>query len=188
MRVSYGQSFSAFRALLAYQFALPGKKAIFMGLDFAPDREWSCMESLPWFLLGYDAHRQLQGFVCTLNQLYQASRPLYQMESAGGFARLEVSGGAAGAMAFLRSARPWGGRVKQMLCVFHFGEKPALVTICLPGPGMLRERLHTAHEKYGGPGALTEKELRVDGRSGGRIALWLPPLCSVYYDYERENG
>ena len=45
------------RLLLAYMWAWPGKKTLFMGCDFGQSAEWQHDKSLDWHLLQYPDHK-----------------------------------------------------------------------------------------------------------------------------------
>ena len=60
------------RALLAFQWAWPGKKTLFMGCEFGQPAEWSHERSLDWHLLGIPEHAGLQHLVRDLNHLVLA--------------------------------------------------------------------------------------------------------------------
>ena len=66
------------RAFLAYMITQPGKKMTFMGCEYAPFREWDYENQLEWFMLDYEAHRQMQTFVRALNHLYLERRELWE--------------------------------------------------------------------------------------------------------------
>ena len=57
------QKFANVRAFLAYMYAHPGKKLLFMGSEIGVWDEWYSERGLPWELLHYDFHRKLQAFV-----------------------------------------------------------------------------------------------------------------------------
>ena len=54
------QKFANVRAFLAYMYAHPGKKLLFMGADIADYREWNYQSSVPWELLQFEEHAQIQ--------------------------------------------------------------------------------------------------------------------------------
>ena len=62
----YWQQFANMRALLAFLYAHPGKKMLFMGAELGQWNEWNPAQGLDWNLLDYDPHRNLQGLVTRL--------------------------------------------------------------------------------------------------------------------------
>lgn len=65
---------AALRAYLAFMWAHPGKKLLFMGGEIGQWREWDHDRSVDWALLDEPGHRGVQRTVRALNQLY-ASLP-----------------------------------------------------------------------------------------------------------------
>ncbi len=63
------QRFAALRALLAWQWALPGAPLVFMGTELAPWEEWNDDGSLPWHLVDHAAHRGVHDLVVALNRV-----------------------------------------------------------------------------------------------------------------------
>src|SRR5262249_2138588 len=63
--------FANLRLLLAYQFAHPGKKLLFMGGDFGQWNEWNHESSLDWHLLQYPFHSGLRRWMRDLNTFYR---------------------------------------------------------------------------------------------------------------------
>ena len=68
------QRFANARAFLAYMWAHPGKKLLFMGSEIGSPGSGTTMAAVPWDLLQYDLHRKLQTLVKELNRLYRSSR------------------------------------------------------------------------------------------------------------------
>ena len=75
---AYGEKFACMRTFLAYMMTQPGKKMTFMGCEYAPFREWDYENQLEWFMLDYEAHRQMQDFTRALNELYLERRELWE--------------------------------------------------------------------------------------------------------------
>jgi len=59
------------RALLALQWAWPGKKTLFMGCEFGQWAEWDYRSALDWNLLDFPNHQGLIKLISDLNTLYQ---------------------------------------------------------------------------------------------------------------------
>ncbi len=65
------QKFANLRAYYAFMWTHPGKKLLFMGCEFAQDREWNHDQSLDWHLLEDPMHSGVQALVGDLNRLYR---------------------------------------------------------------------------------------------------------------------
>jgi 1,4-alpha-glucan branching enzyme len=61
-------------------FGHPGKKLLFMGQEFAQEREWSEDRELDWYLLEQPRHRQMQDFVQELLHLYKGNPAMYSAD------------------------------------------------------------------------------------------------------------
>ena len=76
----YYDKFKAMRAYLAYMFAHPGKKLMFMGTEFAQFKEWDYMAGIDFCLLDFETHNNMHKFVRALNLLYLDSKELYEVD------------------------------------------------------------------------------------------------------------
>src|SRR6201997_4041060 len=74
------QRFANLRAYYAFMFGHPGKKLMFMGCEFAQEREWNHDHSLDWHLLDESRHAGIQSLVRDLNRLYRAVPALHQRD------------------------------------------------------------------------------------------------------------
>ena len=72
------QKYANTRALLAYMWTHPGKKTIFMGMEFGQRSEWNVWGDLEWDLLNYEPHKGIQRLVDDLNVLYKAQPALWR--------------------------------------------------------------------------------------------------------------
>ena len=59
------------KALYTWQFTHPGKKLLFMGQEFAQEREWNVKESIDWHLADEFGHRDVMQCVRNLAGLYK---------------------------------------------------------------------------------------------------------------------
>ena len=75
------QRFANVRAFLGYMFTHPGKKLLFMGQEFGQPWEWDHDVSLPWHLLEFIPHAQLQRYTEELNHVYRNEPALYQVDN-----------------------------------------------------------------------------------------------------------
>lgn len=67
----------------AYGFMLghPGKKLLFMGQDFAQNREWSEARELDWNLLADEGHKNVHDYMRELLNLYRNHPCLYELDT-----------------------------------------------------------------------------------------------------------
>ena len=72
----YDVKFAQLKALLGFQYAHPGKKLNFMGVELAQWNEWNEDKELDWMLLTYPKHDSHKHFVMELNKAYKKYRPL----------------------------------------------------------------------------------------------------------------
>jgi len=72
------QKYANTRALLAYMWTHPGKKTIFMGMEFGQRQEWNVWDDLQWDLLNYEPHKGIQKLVDDLNTLYKKEPALWR--------------------------------------------------------------------------------------------------------------
>jgi 1,4-alpha-glucan branching enzyme len=150
------QQFAGLRLLYGYQYATPGKKLLFMGTEFASDREWSHEADLPWGLLEQPEHEGVRRWVADLNACYRVSPPMYERDDdPGGMQWVEQHDSANSVLAFLR----WSDAGQPMLFVGNF--TPVVrygYAVGVPefvdgrGPTHWREVLNSDAPTYGGSG------------------------------------
>ncbi|HEV2244349.1 MAG TPA: 1,4-alpha-glucan branching protein GlgB [Streptosporangiaceae bacterium] len=155
------RQFAGLRALLAYQWAHPGKQLLFMGSEFGQDAEWSEQVGLDWQALSDSIqpggfHGGVQRLVRNLNQAYRDLPALWREDfTPDGFAWIDASDADANVLAFLRFPGPGpnGGGPGAIACVANFsGEPHHDYRIGLPVGGRWREVINTDAAEYGGSG------------------------------------
>ena len=75
------EKFANLRLTYAYMMLHPGKKLLFMGQEFAQQREWSEMRSLDWYLLEEGPHQGIHRLIKDFNHLYLENSSLYYNDS-----------------------------------------------------------------------------------------------------------
>ena len=75
------QRFANLRAYYGFMWGHPGKKLLFMGSEFAQEREWNHDRELDWPSLDDPAHAGVQRLVRDLNRLYAAEPALHRRDS-----------------------------------------------------------------------------------------------------------
>jgi 1,4-alpha-glucan branching enzyme len=177
------QQFANLRATYGFMFAHPGKKLLFMGCEFAQEREWNHDQSLDWHLLDDPLHAGMQRLVRDLNHLLRETPALHQRDfDASGFEWIDHADAAHSVLAFVRR----GADAQQ--CVLVVCNFTATVhtawRVGVPQPGLYRERLNTDSQFYGGSnvgtplGAAQAQPLPCHGRDWS-VLLNLPPLATV---------
>jgi 1,4-alpha-glucan branching enzyme len=183
------QQLANLRALYAYMWAHPGKKLLFMGGEFAQEREWDHDRALDWELRERPDHAGIERLVGDLNERYRAEPALWAGDDdPGAFAWLEGTDADHNVFAFARRD-PGGGRT--VACVMNLSPVPRHeYRIGLPEAGSWAEILDTDSRFYGGSdvgnGGSVVAEPR-DGGEGGLARLVLPPLGVLWLGHE-EGG
>lgn len=94
--------------MAAYGFMLghPGKKLLFMGQDFAQNREWSEERELDWGLLSDKDHRRVHEYMKTLLHIYQKHPCLYELDTEeAGFEWINADDSDQSIFSFVRHSR-----------------------------------------------------------------------------------
>ena len=168
------------RAYVGFMWAHPGKKLLFMGGEFAQEREWSHERALDWHLLDKPPHAGMQRLVRDLNTLYRELPALHAQDcEVGGFEWVEADDAAHSVYAFLRHG---GGGHCLVVCNFTPVPREAY-RLGVPAPGFYRERLNTDSELYGGSnagnvGGVQAQAVASHGRAHS-VLLHLPPLSTL---------
>ncbi len=181
------QKFANLRLLLAYMYAQPGKKLLFMGGEFGQWSEWRHDESLEWHLTQYDRHAGLQELVKELNRLYRTERSLHELDCEGaGFEWIDCNDAAQSTVSFIRRGRSEGD---VMVVACNLTPVPRHNhRVGVPAGGYWREIMNTDADNYGGSshgnlGGLEAAPVGSHGHSHS-LNLTLPPLGAVYFKHE----
>jgi len=177
------QKFANLRLLLAYQYAQPGKKLLFMGTEFGQWSEWSHDGSLDWHLLDLPSHHDVQRWVCDLNRAYRHERALHELDCDGsGFEWVDANDADQSMLSFLR--KPADG-AEAVLVVLNFTPVPRLgYRVGVPWGGAWKEILNSDAGIYGGAdfgnlGQTLAEPTTVHGRPYS-VTLTVPPLGAIF--------
>jgi 1,4-alpha-glucan branching enzyme len=142
------QKFANVRTLLAYMYTHPGKKTLFMGMEFGQWSEWNVWGDLEWQLLQYAPHQGIKQFLTDLNQLYRSEPALYTDDfSQNGFEWIDCSDNRHSVIAFLRR----GNNGEFLVVICNFTPQPhGHYRIGVPEKGFYREVLNSDAKPYGG--------------------------------------
>lgn len=177
------QKFANLRAYYGLMWGYPGKKLLFMGQEFAQEREWSEARALDWALCDEPAHEGVRRLVRDLNRLYAAEPALHARDcEAEGFAWLVVDDAERSVFAWLRmapGAAPVAVVVNMTPVVYHEYRLP------LPHEGAWIECLNSDSEVYGGSGV---GNLGRVVAKDGYATVTIPPLATVMLRYDEKEG
>ena len=173
------QRFANLRAYFAFMWSHPGKKLLFMGGEFAHEREWNHDIGLDWQLLGDPLHDGVRRLVRDLNLLYCDTPALHRLDcDPDGFLWIDLANASESVIAYQRRGRD-PNELAVIVC--NFTPLPRSdYWIGVPRPGRYRERINTDALDYGGSGignagAVHSEAHAIHGYQHA-IRLQLPPL------------
>ncbi len=176
------QKFANLRAYYAFMWTHPGKKLLFMGGEFAQEREWNHDASLDWHLLDDPFHKGVQSLVRDLNGLYRALSALHELDcESAGFQWIDANDSDNCVLAYLRLGRE-PGDIAVVVC--NLTPLPRQnYRLGVPRPGWYRELVNTDAVIYGGSnigngGGVAADPVAWHGREFS-LNLTLPPLATL---------
>ncbi len=176
------QKFANLRLLLAYMYAMPGKKLLFMGIEFAQWSEWDHEKSLDWHLTDEPMHGGMSRLIGDLNRVMREEKALHELDfDPAGFAWIDASDAEQSVISFVRR----GSGDEMLVAAFNFTPVPRHnYQIGAPVGGRWLEILNSDAPIYGGSGQgnLGGVDAAPVGRHGHlhSLNLTLPPLGAVF--------
>lgn len=176
------QELATLRAFLAFMWAHPGKKLLFMGAEFAQSQEWASERGLDWWLLQFAEHAQILRFVSDVNSVYRRIPALWERDfDPGGFEWIEANDAKTNVLTWLR----WSRDGTPLACVVNFS--PTVYhdyRLGLPFAGTWSEVLNSDANEFGGSGVgnsgtVTAEATTWHGRPAS-VLLTIPPLAALY--------
>lgn len=178
----YDDKFAGVRAFIAYMYAHPGKKLVFMGTEIGQFDEWDVKSGIQWDLLSYEKHNKLKVFFHDLNEFYLENKPLFELDSIWkGFDWIHHDDYINSVIAFKRTDSDGN----EIIAVCNFQpKKHEKYFIGVPKYGVYSEVFTSDDEKYGGTGVsngnrIIPEIMKIHGCDQG-LALTLPPLGVIY--------
>jgi 1,4-alpha-glucan branching enzyme len=176
------QRFANLRAYLGFMFAHPGKKLLFMGNEFAQEREWNHDRGLDWHLLDDPDHAGVQRLVRDLNRLLRAQPALHERDcEREGFEWIIADDAHNTVLAFARHAHD---RRRSMVAVCNF--TPMVrhdYRVGVPRAGLWHEAFNSDSAHYGGSNVGNLGGVHTDPDPmhghGQSLRLTLPPLSTL---------
>jgi 1,4-alpha-glucan branching enzyme len=189
------QQLANLRALYAYMWAHPGKQLLFMGCEFAQEREWDESSTLDWHHLGDPGHQGVARLVGDLNRAYRVTPALWSRDNdPAGFGWIDANDAENNVLSFLR----WGdesgadGGATLLACVTNFAGTPHYgYRLGLPRTGRWREVLNSDASLYGGAGEgnLGQVVATAEPHHGqpASAGLTLPALSTIWFVHEGDE-
>jgi 1,4-alpha-glucan branching enzyme len=181
------QRFANLRLLLAYMYASPGKKLLFMGAELGAPDEWRHDDALPWHLLEDSQRRALGRLLAALNEAYRNEPALHVYDcDPRGFEWIDNNDADRSVISFLRNSP---SQSEQIAVVCNFTPVPRYnYRIGAPRGGFWRELLNTDASEHGGSGhgnmgGIEASPVPCFGRMHS-LTLTLPPLAAIFLKHE----
>ena len=173
------QKAATLRALYGYMYAHPGKKLMFMGMEFGQRAEWNHDRSLDWHLLDDPLHAGVRAFVRDLNRVYASEPALHQRDfESAGFQWIDCNDSDNSVVSLMRKAVDHDDFV---VAILNF--TPVLrdgYVVGVPAAASYEELLNSDAAVYGGSnagngGAVVPEAIAAHGFEQS-LRLTLPPL------------
>jgi 1,4-alpha-glucan branching enzyme len=183
------QRFANLRAYYGFMWTHPGKKLLFMGGEFAQEREWNHDHSLDWHLLANGDHAGVRRTIRDLNRLYRELPALHVLDTdPEGFHWIDANDAENSVLSFLRLGRD---PHEIVVVVCNFTPVPRHdYRIGVPRPGRYRERFNSDARDYGGSGLGNAGEVHAESPPmhgfGWSLRLLLPPLATLIFVFDPE--
>ncbi|HCA60758.1 MAG TPA: 1,4-alpha-glucan branching enzyme, partial [Synechococcales bacterium UBA8647] len=179
--------FANVRALLTYMWTHPGKKTIFMGMEFAQRGEWNVWGDLEWDKLQFPEHQGVVNLVDDLNALYKSEPALWRNDfDSFGFQWIDCDDTNHSVVSFMRRDEKEGNWVV-VVCNFT-PEGHGNYRIGVPVDGFYTELFNSDGARYGGSnqGNLGGKFSDDWGMHsyGQSLDLCLPPLTVMVFKHD----
>ncbi len=185
------QKYANTRALLAYMWTHPGKKTIFMGMEFGQRQEWNVWDDLQWDLLNYEPHKGIQKLVDDLNTLYKKEPALWRNDfDEYGFQWIDCDDNKNSVISFMRREKTDG---EWLVIVANFTpQNHSNYRIGVPIDGFYEEIFNTDANQYGGSnlgnmGGKSTDLFKIHGYENS-IDLCLPPLSVLVLKHKSKKN
>ena len=186
------QKYANLRSFLAWMWAHPGRKLLFMGAELAQTGEWDHDGQLEWERLLESYCAGVHELVRVLNRLYRSLPALWERDSDWqSFRWIDIADEDRSILSFLRSA---GGTSTPVACVANLTPVTRdAYRLGLPGPASWFEVLNTDDVRFGGCGGLNHEVTLEEVSTNGyqfSASIRLPPLAVLWFrrqPYQRDG-
>ena len=168
----------------------PGKKTIFMGMEFGQRQEWNVWDDLQWELLEFEPHKGIRNLVDDLNVLYKDEPALWKNDfDPYGFQWIDCNDKSNSVISFMRrenDTNEWLVVVAKFTPNTHGSYK-----VGVPVEGFYKEIFNSDSSKYGGSnkGNMRGKETINYNLHDyqNALELTLPPLSVSIFKHQSKK-
>ncbi|MCR5715241.1 MAG: 1,4-alpha-glucan branching protein GlgB [Lachnospiraceae bacterium] len=155
--------FANLRTGYTYMFGHSGKKLLFMGQEFAQEREWSEARELDWFLLEKPLHRGMQAYVKALLQIYHKYPCLWEDDDSWkGFEWMNADDVDRSTYSFIRKC---DGDNKRLLFILNMTPmKWENYMVGVPAKKKYQLILNSDDAAYGGSGTVISAQIQAQAQ------------------------
>ncbi len=185
------QRFANLRLALGYMMAHPGKKLIFMGIEFGQKNEWNFRTELDWKESTHPLNRGVSNFVRDSNSVYSKSAEFYESDfSYLGFEWIDFKDSEQSIISFVRKTGSDWNTFSLVVC--NMTPIPRYnYRVGVPASGFYKEVLNSDAKEYGGSGVgnlggVKSEDIPWHGRPSS-LRLTLPPLAILILKYEKST-
>lgn len=178
--------FANLRDGYTFMFGHSGKKLLFMGQDFAQEREWSEARELDWFLLGEDLNKGMQNYVRELLHLYRKFPCLWEIDNDWeGFEWMNADDADRSTYSFVRRSKK---DKKRLLFVVNMTPmRWEKYRVPVPVKKKYKLLLNSDDEQFGGNGNEIPKEIQAEAVpchfKDYSICFDLPPYGATVFQF-----
>ena len=174
------------RNLYTFMFGHEGKKLLFMGQDFAQEREWSEARELDWNLLQNPLNKGMHDFMSELLHIYEESPCLHEIDNDWlGFEWMNADDTENSIYSFVR--RNKSGKQHMLFVINMTPISRPKYKVGVPMNTQYKLILNSDDVKFGGNGGKIAKTLKAKkGEQDNRaqyITFNLPPLTAVVFEF-----
>lgn len=160
-----------------YMFGHEGKKLLFMGQEFAQEREWSEERELDWYVLQDELNAGMKEYMKALLNLYHKYPCMYEIDNDwGGFEWINADDAERSTYSFIRKSSDGKNNLLFVLNMTPVERKDYVVGV--PKKKSYRLVLNSDDRKFGGNGMVIPSSLRATAKPSDyrpyRITFDLP--------------
>ena len=184
-----GDKFKNLMAGYAFMMGHSGKKLLFMGQEFAQEREWSEERELDWYLLDDPKHKHMQDWVKALLHLYRKNPCLYEQDTTwAGFEWMNANDYERSIFSFVRKSKD--GKNNLLFVISFTPVERDDYRVGVPGRHTYKLVLNSADPQFGGsdtedtkrPVSYKAEKKPCDGRDYS-IGYKLPPYGVAVFKF-----